>query len=122
MIPRGLFPGLILPLAFCVFSKDARRDMVGFALYAETEAVNKMSDTAREILKNGRPRTSVWRALVCDTLMSLGGRASLEEIYRHIEPKRPTATAFWKEKVRQQLQMNCLRCGDAVWSLGPSAT
>jgi hypothetical protein len=121
MVPRGLFPGLILPLAFCVFSKDARRDMIGFALYTESEAVSRLSESSRDLLKNGRPRTSVWRALVCDTLARLGGHATLDEMYRHIEPKRPTTTAFWKEKVRQQLQINCFRCGDGIWALNEAA-
>jgi hypothetical protein len=117
MIPRGLFPNLRLPLAFCMFTKDTRRSMVGLALYAEAAMIGNLSLQAREILQHGRPRTSVWRALVAETLQMLGGRATLDQIYRSIAPRRPTATAFWKEKVRQQLQKHFLHCGPGDWAL-----
>lgn len=79
--------------------------------------IGNLSLQAREILQHGRPQTSVWRALVAETLQMLGGRATLDQIYRSIEPRRPTATAFWKEKVRQQLQKYFLHCGPGDWAL-----
>lgn len=117
LVPRGLFPGIKCPLTFCVYRKDKRRDMVGFALYAELAAVNNLTERSQEILQNGRPHRSVWRALVEDTLAKLGGRATLEQIYCSIEPHRPTPTAFWKEKVRQQLQQYFLHCGPGEYAL-----
>jgi site-specific DNA-methyltransferase (adenine-specific) len=117
MIPRGLFANLRLPLAFCTFHKDTRRQMVGLALYAEAGAVSNLAAHAKKILQHGRPRTSVWRSLVEDTLQRLGGRATLEQIYRSIEPRRPTATAFWREKVRQQLQTYFIHCGLGEYAL-----
>jgi len=120
-IPRALFPGIKFPITFCTFRKDGRRDMVGFALYGELADVRNLSARAQEVLQNGRARKSVWRALVQDTLEQLGGRATLDQIYRHIEPRRPTATAFWREKVRQQLQSFFVHRGPGEWALSVSA-
>lgn len=117
LVPRGLFPGIKMPLSFCVFRKDGRRDMVGFALYGEIADVRNMTKHAQEILQNGRLHKSVWRALVEDTLDSLGGRATLARIYETIEPKRPTATLWWHEKVRQQLQLHFTRTGQGEYAL-----
>jgi site-specific DNA-methyltransferase (adenine-specific) len=117
MIPRGIFPGIRLPLAFCVFAKDARHDPIGLALYTEAAEIANLSKAAQDLLTKGERQTSVWRALVSETLKALGGRATLDQMYRHIEPKRPTATAFWREKVRQQLQRYFVRCGPGEWAL-----
>ena len=117
LVPRGLFPGITLPLSFCVFRKDRRRDLVGFALYAELAAVRNLSKKAQDVLQHGRPHKSVWRALVDDTLQLLGGKATLAAIYEAIEPKRPTETAFWREKVRQQLQLHFIRTGQGEYAL-----
>jgi len=119
MIPRGLFPGIRLPLAFCVLRKDAREEPVGLAFYAEAAAIGNLTHEAQEVLSKGRRRTSVWRALIEETLHALGGRATLEQVYRHIEPRRPTSTAFWREKVRQQLQRSFVHCGPGEWALNP---
>lgn len=119
MIPRGIFPGIRLPLAFCVFQKDSRHEPMGLALYTEAAAIANLAKDSQELLRNGRKQTSVWRALVSETLKQLGGRATLDQMYRHIEPKRPTATAFWREKVRQQLQRYFVRCGPGEWALNP---
>jgi site-specific DNA-methyltransferase (adenine-specific) len=117
IIPRGLFPGITCPLTFCAFTKDGRRDMVGFALYAELGAVRNLSERAQKVLESGRPHKSVWRALVEDTLQSLGGRATLDQIYRIIEPRRPSSTAFWREKIRQQLQQHFVHCGRGEYAM-----
>lgn len=117
LIPRGLFPGIKFPLSFCLFRKDARRDLVGFALYAEIAEVKSLTKRAQDVLHYGRDHKSVWRALVEDTLEMLGGQASLDQIYAAIEPKRPIKTAFWREKVRQQLQLHCSRRGPGEYAL-----
>lgn len=116
LVPPGLFPGIKFPLSFCVFRKDGRRDMVGLALYGELADVRNLAKRAQEVLQNGRFHKSVWRALIEDTLEMLGGKASLSAIYEAIEPKRPTATAFWREKVRQQLQIHFTRTGPGEYA------
>jgi adenine-specific DNA-methyltransferase len=100
-----------------MFRKDRKGHMVGLALYAECGEVANLAQSAQEVLKNGRPRKSVWRALVHDTLERLGGSATLDEIYRAIEPRRSTSTAFWHEKVRQQLQMFFVHRAPGQWAL-----
>jgi hypothetical protein len=49
------------------------------------------------------------------------GSASLEEIYRQVEPhKRAQSQQWWKEKVRQTLQINpetFEHMGRGVWRL-----
>lgn len=117
LVPRGLFPGIKFPLSFCVYRKDRRRDLIGFALYAELADVRNLSKQAQEVLQNGRAHKSVWRALVEDTLQLLGGKATLSEIYQAVEPKRPTETSFWREKVRQQLQLHFVRTGAGEYAL-----
>jgi hypothetical protein len=115
IIPRRLFPRLRLPLMFVLFTKDRCRNMTGFALYDHAVQFDKMSSLAREILTNGRPRRGVWAVLVDEVLEKLGNEANLTEIYATVEPKRPTPNAWWKEKVRQVLQVNHLRVASGRW-------
>ena len=50
---------------------------------------------------------ATWRDIVAGVLDECHGRASLEEIYRHVEGhKRAQGQQWWKEKVRQTLQIN----------------
>lgn len=101
MIPRNIYPGLRLPLVFALFTKERVRRLVGFALYAQASDVLAMPPAARESLQASRP--SVWFAAVANALRALGGRASLPDLYAWFAPRRPTATVWWKEKVRQTL-------------------
>lgn len=115
LLPRTLFPRLSLPLLFVLFTRDGRRNMVGFALYDEACDVDRMTDEAKDVLQNGRPRKGLWRALVEEVMQRLGGEAHLSDIYHAIEPRRPTATNWWKEKVRQVLQFHFEPLGDGRW-------
>jgi hypothetical protein len=103
LVPRNLFPESWCPLTFLVFSKGKVRKIIGLCLYYQAVDVTNVTKRAKEVLINGRPCRSVWRALCEETLRFLGGEASLPEIYRAIE-ERPTPNPFWKEKVRQTLQ------------------
>lgn len=108
IIPRRLFPRLRLPLMFVLFEKNPSRNMVGFALYDQAVQIGKLAGFAKEILCTGMQRKNTWRALV-DTVLAELGEADLEQIYAAIEPRRPTPNAWWKEKVRQTLQIHCVR-------------
>jgi hypothetical protein len=121
MVPRGLFPDLRLPLVFVRFRKGRIRTMLGFALYREAAEVDRLSAASRLALVAGAPRRGVWRALVEEALGRLGGEAPLEAIYEAVEPRRPTPNAFWREKVRQQLQLWCERAAPGVWRLRTTA-
>jgi hypothetical protein len=116
LIPRRLFPRLRLPLLFVQFRKEKIRTMVGFALYQQAVEIDTLGPNAKLILARPR-RTGAWRALVTDCLNVAGGRASLEELYQMIAPKRPTGNKWWKEKVRQILQLYFRRVEAGVWGL-----
>ncbi len=106
MIPRNIYHELRLPLVFALLTKDQKRIMVGFALYREAADIQALDKAARETLVNASSGVPVWRALVANALEALGGSASLEQVYRHIEGRRPGTNRFWKEKIRQTLYRN----------------
>lgn len=115
MLPRNLFPGLSHPLCFAMLTKGTERGLVGFALYHELVAVNRMQARYRALLQEGEG--SVWTALVRAALEALGGRADLQRLYREIDGNQPTGNRFWQEKVRQTLQQIAVRVGPGDWAL-----
>lgn len=100
MIPRNLFPGMSKPLCFAVFRKDGLGNLKGFSLYRELHDTNSMPKFAVEELNHSR---NPWRVIVSHALEDLGGAASLKEIYKAVEPRKPSGNSWWKEKVRQTL-------------------
>lgn len=115
LVPRNLFPRLKLPLVFSMFRKDRARTLVGFFLYRETADVAAMPKEMREALVTAT-RGSVWRAAVRSAFAAVGECvASLEALYAVVE--RPTANRFWREKVRQVLQLypEFARLADGRW-------
>jgi hypothetical protein len=60
---------------------------------------------------------TTWRTVVRQTLEDLGGRATLDQLYRAIEPARPSPNQWWKHKVRQQLRHVAVRVDRADWAL-----
>lgn len=102
MIPRNIYPGLSLPLLFAKFTKSKRRTLIGFAMYQETADMLSLKKQYREII-NGVGK-SVWKATIAKALIALGGTASLEEICREIEGKKPTKTKWWREQIRKVLR------------------
>lgn len=117
MLPRNLFPKLSVPLCFAVFTKNYERRLVGLALYAEQEEVAGMSPQARAVLVQGRPRRSVWAAVVEEALKFYGGEATNQQVYDYVEPKRPTENSTWQDKVRQTLQRVCQPVERGRWRL-----
>ncbi|TAM87672.1 class I SAM-dependent methyltransferase [bacterium] len=120
LIPRNIFPGLSMPLLFALFSKDRRRTLVGFALYHETRDAKNLAERYRALLEDA-PKGGVWWAVVRAALMDLGGTGTVDQIARAIEGRRPTTTAWWREKVRQVLQARCVRSAPATYSLPATA-
>lgn len=103
LLPRNAFHSRMrTPLTFAVFSKDAKRLLVGFALYRETADVQAMTRPYREAL--AATRGSVWKTVCRVALERLGGRARLSDIYAEIENNRPTLSNTWREKIRQTLR------------------
>lgn len=118
MIPRNLYPRLQYPLCFAHLTKGRARGLVGFALYHELNAINRLQKRYKQLLAAGEG--SVWAAVVQAALEQLGGHASLPDLYREIEGHRPTTNAYWKEKVRQTLQRIAIRTGAGTWMLPPA--
>ncbi|HAR46593.1 MAG TPA: SAM-dependent methyltransferase [Nitrospiraceae bacterium] len=116
VLPRRIFPRLRLPLLFVQLRKEQIKTMIGFALYEQAVEIDSLRKSAKLIL--ARPqRMGAWRALVTECLKLAGGKASLDELYQMIEPKRPTGNRWWKEKVRQTLQYHFERVSPGVWSV-----
>jgi len=119
MLPRDLFHRLSHPLCFALLRKGRERGLVNFALYHELHAVRRLQARYQELLKEGMG--SVWAAVTHAALDTLGGQATLEQIYREVEGCRPTPNRWWREKVRQQLQRIGRRVGQAEWALNSHA-
>lgn len=115
MLPRDLFPRLSLPLCFAMMRKGRERGLVNFALYYEQAAVRRLQARYRELLAAGEGST--WRAVTRAALEALGGRASLQAIYREVEGHRPSENRWWREKVRQMLQQIAVPAGPGEWQL-----
>lgn len=119
MLPRNVFPRLIAPLCFARLTKGPRRGLVGFALYHEAAAIARLQDRYRLLLAQGE--RSVWVAVTRAALETLGGAATLPEIYREVQGHRPTTNRYWQEKVRQVLQRIAYRVGPGRWAIRDTA-
>ncbi len=115
VLPRNLFPRARLPLLFVQFRKEQIRTMIGFALYQQAVEIDALNKTSKMILSRPQ-RMGAWRSLVTECLNTAGGTLSLNALYQMIEPKRPTENRWWKEKVRQILQLHFERISPGVWS------
>lgn len=122
MIPRdGFFNGMQKPLVFALFSKDAKRTMVGFALYREAAEIRELPDHFQDVLRQGRPYRSAWRAVVEEALELMGGEATLSQVYDIVSGRQPTENQHWREKVRQILQLHFVKTGPARYALKEAA-
>jgi hypothetical protein len=50
-------------------------------------------------------------------LRKIGGRGKLSEIYHAMNDIRPSQQVWWKDKVRQVLQLHFHRVGPGEWAL-----
>lgn len=118
-IPRELFPALRMPIMFVRLEKRRRRTLVGFALFGDMAVVRGLTPRARHILENGR--APAWRSLVIDALRECGGEASLEQLYRAMEGRRPSTNPHWRAKIRQVVHHYAERTGPARYALRMTA-
>lgn len=122
MLPKDAFnERMKQPLVFALFSKDAQRTLIGFALYREAAEINGLHKHFRELLRQGRPYRSAWRAVVEAALELMGGEASLSQIYDIVSGRKPTENQYWREKVRQILQLHFVKTGPARYALKEAA-
>lgn len=117
VLPRSIFEGLPLTLLFVRFTRSFTRRLVGFTLFDEAVAMQLMAKPIALVAKEGSPQRGVWRAVVEEAMGLLGGEATLADIYRVIDGKQPTPNAFWREKVRQQLQLHFEPVRTGVWRM-----
>lgn len=117
MVPRSIFPRISLPLVWTRFVKSQRRTLVGFMLFEEQTDVETMPKAVRKAL--GGPGT--WREAVGLAIHSLGGEAELGEIYRAVEPRRPSGNRWWRDKVRQTAGLYYRRTGTHRFALPVAA-
>lgn len=118
MLPRNVFPGLHCPLSFAMFTKDQRRLMIGLSFYEEAEEFLSMPERFREKLRASR---GVWATVVEDALEELGGRASLDQLYQHVAPRRPTPNEHWKASIRKVARQFFVPVGQAEYALPQAA-
>jgi adenine-specific DNA-methyltransferase len=115
LMPRNIFPRLSLPLVFAQFRKDRQRTLVGFFLYREAADVAKLPRDVQEALQQPT-KGSVWRHAVRAAFARVGSaKATLDALYAAVE--RPSENRFWREKVRQVLQVypEFQRAGEGTW-------
>lgn len=115
LLPKSIFSRLQHPICFAILTKGVKRGLVGFGLYYEKAAVDRLQRRYRALLADGE--RSVWAAVTMAALEQLGGQAELSAIYREIEGARPTTNTFWQAKVRQTLQRIARRVGPGLWAL-----
>jgi hypothetical protein len=118
LLPRTLFQRAMKPLLFVLFEKGAGpRLLVGFTLYHEAHEINGMPNWAKALLIHGEPNRPTWRVVVEGALRRIGGRGTLTEIYNAMRDQRPSENKWWKDKVRQVLQLHFTRIGPGEWAL-----
>ena len=104
------------PLNFVIFKKDKRGILQGFALYEELHDINSMK---ADVANNLSLKKSPWKTALTRVMKERGGQATLEEIYKAIEPRRPTGNNWWKAKIRQTLNRSgaFTRIGEATYAI-----
>lgn len=118
LLPRTLFQRARLPLLFVLFEKGVGpRLLVGFTLYHEAHEINGMPNWAKALLIHGESNRPTWRVVVEGALRRIGGRGTLTEIYHAMQDRRPSENQWWKDKVRQVLQLHFVRVGPGEWAL-----
>jgi site-specific DNA-methyltransferase (adenine-specific) len=118
LMPRNMFQGMQKPLMFARFKKERQRNLVGFFLYGETQAVLQLKKQYRLMFVGNESRASLWGEVVERALIALGGEASLDAIYTEIEGKRPyEGNSFWKQQVRKVLQRCAVRVARGRYAL-----
>lgn len=115
LLPRTLWPRLMRPIIFALFTKDPIPKLNGLRLYIEADAVSRLPQKYRDMMITGR---GLWVQVVEGTVKDLGGEAHLQDIYNVVERRRPTPNQWWREKVRQTLQRGpFIPKGDGIWAI-----
>ena len=100
MLPRDIYPRLSKPIVFAIFTRDRLEQFAGMAIFIEAAEINALNKDIKRLFTEQGPG-GVWARVVEAALIAFGGEASLQEIYKYVEPRRPTNNQFWREKIRQ---------------------
>jgi site-specific DNA-methyltransferase (adenine-specific) len=103
LLPRNLFPRIMAPISFVIFTKNFRRQLWGFALFDEIAGILTMPKSIKLVLAQGSPGRRTWPAAVSEAMDILGGEATLEQIYALVASNRPTNTQWWRDATRREL-------------------
>lgn len=115
LMPRNMFEGLKMPIMFAKFTKERKTVVSGLFLYAETASLADLRPEFKAMFVGNESRANVWRDSVQEAMNICGGRATLQQLYQCIERRRPTGTAFWREKIRQTAGLYFSRIGRAEY-------
>jgi hypothetical protein len=120
-LPRDLFPRIGVPLSFFVFTRSRIRRLYGFMLFDQALAVGGAPKNIRLALTHGGRQKGVWRVAVEEALRTLGGQATLPQIYGYMQGRLPKTIRFWQESVRRVLQEgNFVSVDRGVWRMAPA--
>lgn len=114
MLPRDIYKGLSKPLVFGIFTKEVQRAMIGMALFFETAELKQLPKEIQRIF-NSQGRGSVWGRVIEAALIACGGTASLQQIYRYVEPRRPTNNPKWQNQIRKVVRQHFVPLGSGVY-------
>lgn len=86
----------------------------------KTTSVSMLSDLAMMAQQQASALRATWRAVVRHALITLGGKAKLDDIYARIATSAPDRLASnnnWQSKVRQTLQLTAQSVERGVWAI-----
>jgi site-specific DNA-methyltransferase (adenine-specific) len=121
-VPKNLFPRIRDPLSFYLFTKEKVRHYYGFLLFDECSEVYSLKPKVRLALMQGGGKRGAWAHVVDTTMRSLGGRATLEDLYEAIQAKKPRGISTWKATVRRWVQdLDYRNVGPGEWAIPEAA-
>lgn len=114
IVPRTLFNRAQRPLSLLRLVKGESYQQ-GLALYDQA-LVFKFFPRAVKTIANKGGR-GVWKDVVEWALKEAGGTADTQTIYRLVQPRRPTQNEWWRDKIRQILQLHFHPVSRGRWTL-----
>lgn len=114
VVPRTLFNRAQRPLSLLRLVKGESYQQ-GLALYNQA-LVFKFFPRAVKTIANKGGR-GVWKDVVEWALKEAGGTADTQTIYRLVQPRRPTQNEWWRNKIRQVLQLHFHPVSRGRWAL-----
>lgn len=85
----------------------------------ETNDILSLAKKYRTMFLGNSSVTHLWGTVIDEALVSLGGKATLHQIYAEVEGRRPTKTVHWKAQIRKVLRKFYRRVAEATYALEP---